>query len=214
VFRVPWPVATLIAALVIAHIARVVAGVDADQFALTGVDMAAGRLTGLITYQFVHMGWTHLGMNALFILAFGPPVARFLGPRARGVIAFVAFFLTCGVFAGAYGLFIEALALARHAPSAWALVGASGAASGLMGASARLIEGRGRLGPVFGPKAVAMAVSWIAINVVLGLTGLTPGAAGAPVAWEAHIFGFIAGLLFIGPFGRIAGIDHDHEIAL
>jgi len=37
------------------------------------------------------------------------------------------------------------------------------------------------------------------VNLLLGLTGLTPGTEGAPVAWEAHIIGFFAGLLLISP---------------
>ena len=40
-----------------------------------------------------------------------------------------------------------------------------------------------------------MTIAWIVVNVVLGLTGLTPGTAGAPVAWQAHIFGYFAGLV-------------------
>ena len=54
---------------------------------------------------------------------------------------------------------------------------------------------------------MGFAVAWILLNAILGLSGLTPGAAGAPVAWEAHIFGFFAGLVLIGPFARLAGLD-------
>jgi membrane associated rhomboid family serine protease len=93
-------------------------------------------------------------------------------------------------------------------------VGASGAASGLMGAAVRLIEGKGRLGPPFGRTVVGMSLSWIAVNLVLGVSGLTPGAGGAPVAWEAHIFGYFCGLFVIGPFGQLAGLKRDHAIAL
>ena len=39
----------------------------------------------------------------------------------------------------------------------------------------------------------------------LALVGFAPGLGGAGVAWEAHIFGYIAGLLLIGAFGRVAG---------
>ncbi len=75
-----------------------------------------------------------------------------------------------------------------------------------MGAAARLIEGRGRLGPLGGRTVVGMSLAWILVNVVLGVTGLTPGTAGAPVAWEAHIIGFFAGLLLISAFSRLAGV--------
>jgi membrane associated rhomboid family serine protease len=210
----PWTVAVLIVLLVGAHAARVFSGGDIDRFALTSSELAAGRLSGLITYQFVHGSWPHVLMNSAFVLAFGAPVARFVGRTTRGSVAFFLFFITCGVAAAAAYAGLEAiLAVVRPGPG-WALVGASGAASGLMGAAARLIEGKGRLGSLTGRTVIAMTFSWIAINAVLGLTGLTPGAAGAPVAWEAHIFGYFCGLLLIGPFGWLAGAKGDHEIAL
>jgi membrane associated rhomboid family serine protease len=31
-----------------------------------------------------------------------------------------------------------------------------------------------------------------------------PGSGGAGVAWEAHIAGFLVGVLLVGPFGRLA----------
>ena len=213
--NLPWPVGVLILALILAHAARVFTGGDADRFALTSADLETGRFGGLVTYQFVHGSWTHVLMNAAFILAFGAPVAGFLGRGVRGALAFVGFFLACGVIAAAaYGLMSAVLGAAGMVQQPWALVGASGAASGLMAAAARLIEGRGRLGSVLGRTVWGMTVSWIVVNLVLGLSGLTPGAEGVPVAWQAHIFGYFAGLLLIGPFGWIAGVRSDHAKAL
>jgi membrane associated rhomboid family serine protease len=211
----PWTVATLIGVLIGAHAIRVVIGGDPEQFALTSSELAAGRFGGLLTYQFVHGSWAHVLMNSAFVLAFGAPVARFLGGGFRGAISFFVFFLVCGgVAALAYGAAADLLALVGHEEPGWALVGASGAASGLMGAAARLIEGRGRLGPILGRTVLAMTASWILVNLVLGVSGLTPGAAGAPVAWQAHIFGYFCGLFVIGPFSRLAGVKADHAIAL
>lgn len=205
--KVPWPVVSLIATLIAAHAARTWLRVDPDNFALTDNDLATGRWSGLVTHLFIHASWPHVLMNSVFILAFGAPVARFLRPTARGGPMFWLFFLACGILAGV-GFAALAMALSKVglASSDWALVGASGAASGLMGAAARLIEGRGRLGPLGGRTVVGMSLAWILVNVVLGVTGLTPGTAGAPVAWEAHIVGFFAGLLLISPFSRLAGV--------
>ena len=200
-FNVPWPVLALIAALIATHVWREMAQAGVASFALTEPDFRAGRWWPLISYMFVHASWVHLLMNGAFTLAFGAPVARFLGGGARGAAAFFAFFLTCGVIAAL--AYAGVLSLSEAAP--WALVGASGAASGLMGAAVRLIEGRGALGPVRGRTVAAMTFGWIALNAVLGLSGLTPGAGGAPVAWEAHIFGYLAGLALIGLFARAAG---------
>jgi membrane associated rhomboid family serine protease len=211
----PWVVAALIAALIGAHALRLLAGGDSQRFALVSSDLASGRFGPLLTYQFVHGSWAHVLMNCAFVLAFGAPVARFLGRGARGALAFLGFFLCCGVAAAiAYSLAAGLLASAVGPSGPWALVGASGAASGLMGAAARLIEGEGRLGPILGRTVVGMSASWIAINLVLGVSGLTPGAGSAPVAWQAHIFGYFCGLFAIGAFSQLAGIKRDHAIAL
>jgi len=123
--------------------------------------------------------------------------------------------VVCGIAAAlGYAGLLDALSrMGAASQDGWALVGASGAASGLLGAAARLMDDRGRLGPMLGRNVVAMTLAWIAANALLGLLGLTPGAAGMPVAWEAHIIGFFAGLLMIGPFAHIAGARRHHSIA-
>ena len=205
--KVTWPVISLIATLIAAHAARTWLRVDPENLALTANDLAGGRWSGLVTHLFIHANWAHVLMNSVFILAFGAPVAKFLRPTALGGLMFWLFFLACGIVAGG-GFAALAIALSKVglASPDWALVGASGAASGLMGAAARLIEGRGRPGPLGGRTVVGMSLAWILVNVILGVTGLTPGTAGAPVAWEAHIIGFFAGLLLIPAFSRLAGV--------
>jgi len=201
-FNAPRIVLLLVVALIAAHAWREMAHAGVERFALTEADLPAGRWSALVTHMFVHGGWAHVLTNAAFTLAFGAPVARFLGAGPRGAATFAAFFLVCGVAAA---LAYVALLTLIQPLGGWALVGASGAASGLMGAAARLIEGRGALGSALGRTVIAMTLAWIGLNTVLGLSGLTPGAAGAPVAWQAHIFGYFAGLALIGLFGRIAG---------
>jgi membrane associated rhomboid family serine protease len=204
-FNVAWPVLALIALLAATHAARTLLGIAPERFALISESLAAGRPAGLVTHLFVHGSWTHLAMNCAFTLAFGAPVARFFGVKPLGAALFLLFFLVCGILAAlGYAGLETALAAAGRPPVPWALLGASGAASGLMGAAARLIEGRGRLRSMTGRTVVIMTFSWIVMNAVLGLSGLTPGAAGMPVAWEAHIFGYIAGLMLIGPFAWLA----------
>jgi len=208
--NLPWPVLLLVAVLIGAHLLRTTLGIDADALALTEPDLAAGRWGGLVTHIFIHASWPHVLMNSVFILAFGAPVCRFLRETPRGASLFWLFFLACGVVAGAgYAGVASLLAKWGLGSNDYALVGASGAASGLMGAAARLIEGRGRLGPLTGRTVVGMTVVWILVNAFLGLSGLTPGTAGAPVAWQAHIIGFFAGLLLIPLFARAAGVHGD-----
>jgi membrane associated rhomboid family serine protease len=202
----PWTVVALIGLLLGAHAWRIFAQASPEPFALTRPDLEAHRYFGLVSYIFVHASWAHVLTNSAFTLAFGVPVARLMGSRARGAIVFFAFFLLCGVAAAiGYAGVVDVQTVLGHGERPWALVGASGAASGLMGAAARLIEGRGRIGPILGRTSLAMTGAWIAVNAVLGLSGLTPGAAGMPVAWQAHILGYFAGLILITPMARLAG---------
>ncbi len=213
-FNVPWPVAALAGLLVITHAARLWLGISPDVGAVVRSDLTAGKAWPLLTYVFVHGGWPHVLLNALFTVAFGAPVARWLGTGARGAAAFFIFFMVCGVVAAlGYAGWFDLTVLFGLRSGEWALVGASGAASGLMGAAARLIEGRGRLGSITGRRVVGMGAAWILANAVLGISGLTPGAGGAPVAWEAHVVGFFAGVALIGLAGRLAGARMDRPIA-
>jgi membrane associated rhomboid family serine protease len=169
-----------------------------ERLALTAAGLADGRWQTLFTSMFLHGSWMHVLTNSVAALAFGPPVARLFGETGRGAATFVAFYLVCGVIAG---LGFVATDFGDASP----VVGASGAISGLIGAAARIIEGRGRVGPLFGRTVIGMTITWSLANVILGVSGLTPGAMGMPVAWQAHLFGYAAGLLLIGPFARLAG---------
>ena len=169
-FNAPWPVIGLMAALVAAHGARMWLGFDADRFALSAADLNAGRWGGLVTHLFIHASWAHVLLNSVFILAFGTPVARYLRTGARGAFAFLTFFLACGVLAGAgFAVVAQVQAGLGLGSPDWAVVGASGAASGLMGAAARLIEGRGGVGRLTGRTVVGMTMSWITVNLMLGI---------------------------------------------
>jgi len=194
-FKAPAPVVALTLALVgLYALQGFVSGSDAAvaRFGFSPANLADGQWTGLVTALFVHGGWTHVLMNAGWALAFGPPVARLFG---RGVLAsagFVLFFLVCGVAGN--------LAFAAVHPMADIhLVGASGAVSGLMGAASRLIERRNQLAPFASRTVVLMAVLFVIVNVVIGVVGLDAVSGGAAIAWEAHLGGYAAGLLLIGP---------------
>lgn len=138
-----------------------------------------------------------MAMNAILGLAFGTPVARLM-PGAKGAVAFLAFYIVCGLLATAgYGL--------AHPASYDALVGASGAVFGLMGAALRLL-GRnksGKLRSLTDKRFLTPAAAIMAVNVVVGLLGFAPGMEGARIAWEAHAFGFGAGALLIGPWSSV-----------
>ena len=41
------------------------------------------------------------------------------------------------------------------------------------------------------------------MNLIVGYVPVMPGTNGAGVAWEAHVAGYFAGLLLVGPFARL-----------
>ena len=136
-----------------------------------------------ITYQFLHGGWVHVGVNMLSLAAFGAPVERTLGPWR-----FVFFYLSAGVIAG----LVHALI---YSTSVDPVVGASGAVSGVFGAVLILMRRGGGL-----TSLLPVAGVWIAMNIFFGYFDLTPGAGGQTVAWAAHIAGFVYGLAAITLF--------------
>jgi membrane associated rhomboid family serine protease len=133
-----------------------------------------------ITYQFIHGGWMHLGINMLTLAAFGAPVERLLGVKR-----FVAFYLVCGIVAG----FVHILV---YPDSPDPVVGASGSISGVFGAVLMLMRYVGSL-----TSLLPVAAIWIGLNVFFGLFGGAPGAGGESIAWVAHIAGFVFGLAAI-----------------
>src|SRR5208337_3135256 len=80
-----------------------------------------------LTYAFLHGGWAHVGMNCLWFVAFGSPVARRFGTSR--------FLLFCAVAAIAGA----AMHYATHMADLQPVVGASAAVSGVMAAAIRFV---------------------------------------------------------------------------
>ncbi len=164
-----------------------------------------------VTYALIHANLSHLGFNALWFLAFGPPVARRFGPL-RFLI-----FLAVAAAAGAVAY------LATHFGEMAPMIGASAAISGTMAAAMRFVFQRG--GPVGllrsredaayrvpaaplrallrDPRLVAFLLVWFGLNALFGLPFLSVAGDGANVAWEAHIGGFLTGLLAFSLFDPV-----------
>lgn len=200
-FNAPWPALAIVVAIIAAYGLQATLAPGDDgilQWGFAPADLDHGRLAGLITVMFVHGGWPHALINAMSALAFGPPVARLMGPRVKGPALFFLFYLVCGVIATlGYTL------LHLHSPEP--VVGASGAIAGLMGGAARLLGPDARpLAPILSRPVLSFGGSWVIVNALMAVFG-GPFMQGAAIAWEAHIAGFIAGVLLIGPFARLAG---------
>jgi membrane associated rhomboid family serine protease len=162
-------------------------------------------VTSFVTYMVVHAGWVHLLVNVLWMLAFGSAVARRVGN-----LKFLSFSILCGI-AGAL------THLAFHFGDMAPVVGASAAISGQMAGALRFIlkarRAPGERAPDFlnAPLAslgqtlsdhriLAILVFWMALNVYFGLSSVWVGGAEGGIAWEAHIGGFLCGLLTFGFF--------------
>ena len=206
VFNAPWQAVAVVSMILGGYAIQSIFRSDAEAiisaYAFAPANLTPDRWETLITSIFLHGSWAHAMMNAAFALAFSTPLARLFGPKRDGALLFFSFYILSGVLAN--------LGFAAVHPGGHELVvGASGAVSGLMGAAARLIGGQGRPGKVFSPTVLSMGAGWVVINVIIAVAGpaFMPGAGGGGVAWEAHIAGFVAGALLIGPFSWLAAKD-------
>lgn len=196
-----WPVVVLTAILGLVFLGQEVGRALGQEQAILvlGSLFRPGLEAGIwwtpVTHIFLHGSWLHLIMNCGALIALGPGIAQRLGRDALGGLLFLGFFLVCGL-AGAVAF------LGLHGQDPVPMLGASGAICGLWGASARLTgPGRAELAPVLSRPVARQAGSFIMMNLVivaLGATfGLVSGAGVIGIAWEAHLGGFLAGLLLI-----------------
>jgi membrane associated rhomboid family serine protease len=192
--NLPPAVMWLIGINVAVHLLRGLLSDEADnaliqQFGLVPAAYTGGshdllsQVLAPLTYQFLHGGWLHLGVNMVTLAAFGAPVERLLGVRR-----FLFFYLSAGVVAA----FVQ---VAVFPESIDPVIGASGAISGVFGGVLMLMRYVGSL-----TSLLPVAGIWIALNVFFGIFGGTPGAGGEQVAWVAHIGGFVYGLAAIRLF--------------
>ncbi len=153
-----------------------------------------------LTHMFMHaswqapMGWLHITMNSGALIALGPAIAQRLGRDWIGGLLFLFFFVACGLAGAA--------AFVLLGPEQAPAVGASGAIFGLWGAVARLAApGQAKLAPLFSRGVARQVGSAVVSNLlVVGLGagyGLASGAGVIGVAWQAHLGGFVAGILLI-----------------
>ena len=140
----------------------------------------------VLTAMFVHAGWLHLLGNMLFLLVFGNNVED----RFRKV-PYLIFYLACG-YVAAYGF------AAVNATSVQPLVGASGAIAGVLGAYIVLYP-KARVWslvpflffiPLRIPAWLVLGL-WFVLQWAYAIGPSSPGG----VAYVAHLFGFVTGML-------------------
>lgn len=145
-------------------------------------------LLRLFTALFIHVEWTHLLGNLLFLAIFGLPAERSLGS-----LRFLALFLMGGVVSNLVG----ALSLAGVLRP---IIGCSGAVSAVLGTYVALFP-RAKLGLVLPlglylefvrvPAFLLIGI-WVLLQLLFSYAGPSYGA----VVWWTHIAGFLFGMLF------------------
>jgi membrane associated rhomboid family serine protease len=192
---------------------------------LMDVEFAGGggaKIWSFVTYSLLHANLTHIGFNVLWLLPFGSALARRFGA--------IRFYLFMAVTAAAGAL----AHLLTHEHALAPMIGASASVSGTMAAAIRFAFVRGsflsfsrgdadaaakvpalslwralRDGRVLGFLAV-----WFGVNIVFGVWSLSLGTDGASVAWQAHIGGFLAGLLLFAVFDPVPQRTEHAAVAL
>ena len=164
-----------------------------------------------VSYALLHGDWVHLGLNGVWFLAFGTPVACRFGPRR-----FLAF---CAVTAAAGGL----VHLATHSGDTLPMIGASAAISGCMAAAIRFVfqangplellaahDGSANTVPAASlgmtlrdPRIVAFLAVWFGLNLLFGIGSVGITMEGQSVAWQAHVGGFLVGLFGFWAFDPV-----------
>jgi membrane associated rhomboid family serine protease len=160
--------------------------------AITGGTVTLQTFVPLITHMFLHGGWIHLLGNMLYLWIFGDNVEDTLGS-----VPFLGFYLACGI-AAAVGQ-----GLLAPAP----LVGASGAIAGVLGAYL-LVSPTARISTlvflgIFITIVQLPAIIVIGMFIVLQIIEsvaelrLSVHPATQQIAYFAHVFGFLAGMLLL-----------------
>jgi membrane associated rhomboid family serine protease len=145
----------------------------------------ADNLLPLFAHTFVHGGLMHLLFNLVLLLAVGASVVRRLDVAGGGWWRFLALFFGCAALSA-----LTYVAFNRGSPIG--AVGASGAICGVF--AAYLMGARWDWRASLRDSQVLMAGVWfLAINV--GAAYVVRQFNIFPIAWEAHLGGFIAGMV-------------------
>lgn len=170
-----------------------------------------------VTYSLLHANLSHIFFNVLWLLPFGSALARRFGA--------VRFYVFMAVTAAAGAL----AHLLTHEHAIAPMIGASASVSGTMAAAIRFAFVRGsflsfnRGDAEVAAKVPALSLSralrdgrvlgflavWFGVNIVFGVGSIAIGSDGASVAWQAHIGGFVAGLMLFSLFDPVPRAARD-----
>jgi len=173
---------------------------------------AGAKVWTFVTYSLLHANLSHIGFNVLWLLPFGSALARRFGA--------LRFFLFMAVTAAAGAL----AHLITHEHALAPMIGASASVSGTMAASMRFAFVKGSFlsfsrgdaeaaakvpalslwRALRNGRVLAFVAIWFGVNIIFGVGSIAIGMGeGQSVAWQAHIGGFVAGLILFALFDPV-----------
>lgn len=178
---------------------------------------AGAKVWTFVTYSLLHANLTHIVFNVLWLLPFGSALARRFG--AGRFFVFMAVTAAAGALAH----------LVTHEHAVAPMIGASASVSGTMAAAIRFAFVQGSFlsfsrgdadaaakvpalslwRALRNPRVLGFLAVWFGINIIFGLGSIAIGTDGASVAWQAHIGGFIAGLVLFSLFDPVPRAARD-----
>src|ERR1700716_2048651 len=184
---------------------------DSTLLAITFPGGTGAKVWTFVTYSLLHANLSHLGFNVLWLLPFGSALARRFGATR--------FFIFMAVTAAAGAL----AHLLTHEHAIAPMIGASASVSGTMAAAIRFAFVKGsflsfsRGDADEAAKVPALSLThalrdrrvmgflavWFGVNIIFGVGSIAIGLDGASVAWQAHIGGFLAGLMLFSLFDPV-----------
>jgi membrane associated rhomboid family serine protease len=146
--------------------------------------LQAGAWWQVVTYMFVHSGWTHIFFNMLALFLFGIQLERRMGSTE-----FLLYYFVCGIGAGIVTVFVNNAMGMGMVP----VVGASGAIYGLLLAFAAFFpDARIFIFGILPMRAPIAVAAFAGIEIVSQLTNPRSG-----VAHLAHLAGIAFGYLYL-----------------
>jgi membrane associated rhomboid family serine protease len=228
ILTLPAALTAYIALLVVIHLVRMALPLDVDDLVIemfgfipkrydsTLLDVsfpggAGAKVWTFVTYSLLHANLSHIGFNVLWLLPFGSALARRFGA--------VRFFLFMAVTAAAGAL----AHFVTHEHAVAPMIGASASVSGTMAAAIRFAFVQGSflsfsrgdadaaakvpalslMRALRNGRVLAFLAVWFGVNFIFGAGSIAIGVEGGTVAWQAHIGGFLAGLMLFSLFDPV-----------
>jgi membrane associated rhomboid family serine protease len=175
------------------------------------------KIWTFVTYSLLHANLSHIFFNVVWLLPFGSALARRFG--AARFFVFMAVTAAAGALAH----------LLTHEHALAPMIGASASVSGAMAAAIRFAFVKGSFlsfsrgdadeaarvpalslwRALRDPRVLGFLAVWFGVNIIFGMGSIAIGSDGASVAWQAHIGGFVAGLILFALFDPVPRAPRD-----